>query len=201
MDRKSTDGIDDFITVRTTAILEDLKRAPSSMSKTGTTSVKLTDLPTSCLTRAQLLWVQRLVLSGQDVVRYGLRDMDVWLGNDSSSTAIFTPLPHAEVAEGLDVLLKNWVDCYPSLRTKDHDDLILAMATFHYDFLSIHPLLDGNGRVARALLRQQMIELLDTDIPNIFADKPTEYYESLQAANKGQLDQLVKLLRSYSTKT
>lgn len=197
MDQKSTDGINEFITVRTTAMLEDLKQTPSSMSSAVVTSVSLIDFPTSHITLAQILWIQRLVSTGQDVVRYGIRNVDVWLGGDSPETAVFTPIPHTEIIKNLDTLIKNWIDHYDILKAQNRDSIIASIAGFHYDFLKIHPLLDANGRVARALLQQQMIELLDVCIPNIFTDKPTGYYESLQAANNGDLDPLIKLLEGY----
>ena len=197
MDQKSSDGINNFITVRTTAFLEDLKQTPSSMSGAGVVGVQLTDFPTSHLTLAQILWIQRLVSTGQDVVRYGIRDVDVWLGGDSPKTAVFTPMPPTEIISNLDLLIKNWVVQYDVLRAQNRDSIVSSIAAFHYDFLKIHPLLDANGRVARALLRQQMIELLDADIPNIFTDKPVEYYESLEAANNGNVDPLIKLLKDY----
>ena len=201
MDQKSTDGINNFFALRTTAMLEDLTQAPSSMSTNArTANVALTDFPTSCMTRAQVLWVQRLVLTGQDVVRYGIRDVDVWLGGNSPQTAVFTPLPYAQIIDNLDSLIKSWVDHYETLREQDHEVIASAVATFHYEFLRIHPFLDGNGRVARALLRQQMLELLGVDAYNIFADKPTEYYKSLQAANNDNLKPLIELIEGSFAK-
>lgn len=201
MDQKSTDGINNFFALRTTAMLEDLTQAPSSMSTNAqTANVALTDFPTSCMTRAQVLWVQRLVLAGQDVIRYGVRDVDVWLGGSSPETAVFTPLPHAQIINNLDSLIKRWVDQYETLRGQDNKIIASALATFHYEFLRIHPFLDGNGRVARALLRQQMVELLDVDAHNIFADNPTEYYESLRAANEDNLKPLIDLIEGYFAK-
>jgi Fic family protein len=200
MDQKSTDGINNFFTIRTTAMVEDLKRAPSSMSETQATNAALTDFPTSCMTLTQVLWVQRLALAGQDVVRYGIRDVDVWLGGNSPEAAVFTPLPHAQIINNLDSLIKNWTTHYEILRAQDYKVIVSAIAVFHYEFLRIHPFLDGNGRVARALLRQQIIELLGVDAHNIFVDKPTEYYESLQAANNDNLEPLTELIKSYSVR-
>lgn len=200
MDQKSTGEINNFFTVRTTAMVEDLKQAPSSMSEARIANAALTDFPTSCMTRAQVLWVQRLALTGQDLIRYGIRDVDVWLGGDSPETAVFTPLPHAQIINNLDSLIKNWVTHYEILRGQDYKVIVSAIATFHYEFLRIHPFLDGNGRVARALLRQQMIELLGVNTLNIFIDMPTEYYESLRAANNGDLGPLIELIKGYSVK-
>lgn len=197
MYQKSTDTTNKFYTVRTTAMLENLKRAPSSMSGAKATSVSCKDFPTSRITLAHILWIQRLVSTEQDIARYGIRDVDVWLGGDSPDAAIYTPLPHTEIVKNLNVLIKNWVNHYEALKSQDYNSIISAIAVFHYEFLRIHPLLDGNGRVARALLRQQIVELLGRDIPNIFADKPTEYYESLRDANNDNLDSLIKLLKSY----
>lgn len=196
MDEKSSNEVRDYFAVRTTAMIEDLKRTPSSMSMASDASMICVDLPTSCLTRAHLLWVQRLVMTEQDVVQYGIRSVDVWLGGSSPETAIFKPVPHTEISENLDRLIKNWVTNYEAMRAQDLESVISSIAAFHYEFLRIHPFLDGNGRVARALLRQQVIELVNVDVPSVFAAKPNEYYESLKCANSNDLGPLTKLLKS-----
>ncbi len=61
---------------------------------------------------------------------------------------------------------------------------ITAIATFHEKFLSIHPFLDGNGRIARVLASVQFKDLLDKDVTFEKIER-IEYYKALQTSREG----------------
>lgn len=69
-----------------------------------------------------------------------------WIGGSMPSTAVYVPLPHTEIAECLTDFEK-----FINNEEIDTPDLI-KIAILHYQFESIHPFLDGNGRIGRLLI-------------------------------------------------
>jgi len=89
-----------------------------------------------------------------------------------------------------DELLDNWRKIYHDLQqSKDKNFIIEEITKFHYKFLSIHPFLDGNGRIARFLLNQQASELLDSRNQITIEDKPP-YFQALSKAQTGDIQPL-----------
>lgn len=84
------------------------------------------------------------------------------------------------------------------------DDLnpIILAGILHYEFVRIHPFVDGNGRTARALATLILL-LNDYDIKRYFSldeyynrDRQS-YYEALQSADKSH--DLTEWLEYFST--
>ena len=69
-----------------------------------------------------------------------------WIGGSMPSTAIYVPPPYTEIAECLTDFEK-----FINNEEIDTPDLI-KIAILHYQFESIHPFLDGNGRIGRLLI-------------------------------------------------
>jgi len=71
---------------------------------------------------------------------------------------------------------------------------------FHHRLVSIHPFLDGNGRVARLLMNTILMQAGYT--PSIIpVEEKQRYLEALQAADDGNLDPLYVLTATQVSKT
>jgi Fic family protein len=116
----------------------------------------------------------------------GFRKLDVWIGNpgQEKENADFVPSPPSDVPALTFDLLEWWRSEYMKVAYSSTDKKITAIATFHEKFLSIHPFLDGNGRVARVLASIQFKDLLDKDVTFEKIER-IEYYKSLQTAREG----------------
>ena len=101
-----------------------------------------------------------------------------WIGGRMPSTAVYVPPPHTEVAECLSDFEK-----FINNEEIDTPDLIKS-AILHYQFESIHPFLDGNGRIGRLLIplyiqSKGMIEKSCLYISDYIERNKDAYYDML----------------------
>lgn len=68
-----------------------------------------------------------------------------WIGGDTIKSAVFVPPPVIELQPALDALASY-------LYSQDDYPPLVRLAFIHYQFETIHPFLDGNGRIGRLLL-------------------------------------------------
>ncbi len=79
------------------------------------------------------------------------RRSQVWLGGTRPGNAAFVPPPAAELRDGLDAFERFLHD------DPEPTSPLLRAALAHVQFETIHPFLDGNGRIGRLLIVLQLV--------------------------------------------
>lgn len=146
---------------------------------------------------------QRLVVDLHQVLMRGvrgrerqpgeLRRLPVYIGSptDSAETAVFVPpLPPA-----LPRLLSDWEDF---VNNPPRLPPLVTCALLHYQFETIHPFMDGNGRLGRLLIVLFLIERGLLPLPLLYVSAYLEqnrrdYYDRLQMVReRGELQQWIQ---------
>lgn len=106
-----------------------------------------------------------------------MRKSQNWIGGSSINTAKFVPPPHGEVIPLMSNLEK-------SLHDNEELPIIIKIGLIHAQFETIHPFLDGNGRIGRLLItfylcKQGILRKPLLYLSDFFKEYRTEYYERL----------------------
>jgi fido (protein-threonine AMPylation protein) len=182
------------ILAQTTAIEMNLHENPSSLQQTSP-PVESVEMPTASFSAATVCWLHRLLteeLALPEAVRGRFRGVQVWIGSADSSreTARYVPPPPEAVPRLVDEWLQWWHEQHRALRGQPKEDVVAGLAKLHHRFLTIHPFMDANGRVARSIADQAARELLNQRIGGEFIEDAQAYYAALAAADKGDLKPL-----------
>ena len=101
--------------------------------------------------------------------------------NPTTGEIVFVP-PKAEDIEGL---IKNWEEYVNGISKDIKDDPLIKSAIAHYQFESIHPFSDGNGRTGRILMVLQLVKDDLLTVPIIYISgyinkNKSKYYHLLR---------------------
>jgi len=189
----------DLILSRTTAIELNLHALPSSLQNPFQSDA--VEMPTASFTASTVCWLHRVLtedLRLPEAIRGRFRAVQVWIGPADSTheTALYLPPPPEDVPKLVDQWLQWWHQRHRELRGKEKGEIVNGIAELHHRFLSIHPFMDANGRIARSITDQAARELLNQSIGPEFVADAGAYYAALSEADNGRLASLENRIRA-----
>ncbi|MFI8524559.1 Fic family protein [Promicromonospora sukumoe] len=139
-----------------------------------------------------VLHLHRLLFSFTDVPGGGFKTSENIVVDrlpDGTQVKRFTPVSAAETPQFVDELVRR----YSVAIREDRHHPVLLVGLFVLDLLTIHPFLDGNGRIARALtnvlLEDSGYEVARyVSLESAIADSADAYYDALLGSTTGWHD-------------
>lgn len=130
---------------------------------------------------------------GQEKVPGEFRSSQNWIGSQGSSleNATYIPPNAIDMEQAMSDLEKY-------INAEDNMDILIKISLIHYQFETIHPFLDGNGRVGRLLITLFLMEQKVLSTPSLYISyflkkNRIEYYDRMmEIRNKGYYEQWVK---------
>lgn len=123
-------------------------------------------------------------LRGADKLPGEFRSSQNWLGGQGSNIHNARYIPPN--VEDMHIALANWENY---IHVDDEIDDLVKVALLHYQFETIHPFLDGNGRVGRMFIILYLLERQVLSSPVLYISyylklNRTEYYDRMMQVRK-----------------
>lgn len=138
---------------------------------------------------------------GEDKNPGQFRTSQNWIGGQGSSIKNARYIP-----PNTDDMLEAMSDLEKYMNNDDTLDPLIQAALIHYQFETIHPFLDGNGRIGRLLITLFLIEKKILSTPALYISyylkmNRIEYYDRMtQIRNTGDYEQWIEFfLRAFSS--
>jgi Fic family protein len=122
-----------------------------------------------------------------DAGQYKQKDGDIIEHLPGGGSRIrFRTIPAVRTAESMNALFNTWQDCERNRALLP----LIAIASFHLDFLCVHPFRDGNGRTSRLLLLLQAYQAgfevgRYVSLERLIEEHKERYYETLEISSDG----------------
>ncbi|MBQ9531736.1 MAG: Fic family protein [Eubacterium sp.] len=139
---------------------------------------------------------------GGDKTPGEFRNSQNWIGGAGSTikNARYIPPNPADMLDAMSDLEKY-------MNSEDEFDVLIRAALIHYQFETIHPFLDGNGRVGRLLIILYLIQEKLLSSPVLYIScllkiNQVEYYDRMtEIRNKGNFEQWIKFFLTVVAQT
>lgn len=161
-------------------VSEDIAEVERYIAATRRGYELVNELP---ITQRLVLELHATLLSGvrgQEKLPGEFRRTPVWVGSptDSPDTATYVPPLPGEIGD----LIADWEDF---VNTPGELPTLVRCGLMHYQFETIHPFLDGNGRIGRLLINLMLLEEGRLETPLLYMSgyleqHRREYYQRLQ---------------------
>lgn len=120
-----------------------------------------------------------------------------WIGGAGSTLKTARYIP--PTAQDMEISMS---DLEKYIHSDDELDVLICTALIHYQFETIHPFLDGNGRIGRLLITLYLMQEGVLTTPALYISyflkrNRVEYYDRLtEVRNKGDYEQWIKFFLS-----
>ena len=145
----------------------------------GINRIQKDDFP---LTNRMIREIHEILMSGvrgEHKTPGEFRIQQNWIGGSSPSNAVFVP-PNV-------IHMHNLLSDFEKFIQNDEQQVphLIKIALIHYQFETIHPFQDGNGRIGRLIIPLYLLEKKILDRPcfyisDFFEQNRTAYYDALQ---------------------
>ena len=130
---------------------------------------------------------------GQEKNPGEFRKTQNWIGGMGSTLKNATFIPPS-----VDLMQEGISDLEKFINEDDDMDVLIKSALIHYQFETLHPFLDGNGRIGRMLIVLYLMQRKTLNYPILYISlflksNRVEYYDRLmEVRNKGNFEQWIK---------